>query len=337
MNIAVVGAGLSGLMAARSLCDHGHAVTVLEKSRAPGGRCATRHGDAESNFDHGAQYFTHRDARLAPHMQQWREQGLIAPWTATIASRDGGVWSEKADSQTRWVAVPGMRSLGVHLAGALHIEYGVTIGALAREQNRWQLMNTTGDVLGRFDRVLLTVPAPQTLTLVAPHSQLIAARAAAVQMQPCIATMLVLERRPDVSYDAAFVNDHSVLSWVARNTSKPGRGTAECWVLHANPSWSSAHLEREPSELAALMTQAFSGLVPEELSLVRSVAHRWRYAIPANAPTATPDRAKPAFLAEAPYDAEYGLGAAGDWCVGGRVEGALLSGMVAAKLVQDAQ
>ena len=41
MRIAVIGAGLSGLVAARSL-QQDHDVTIFEKSRGVGGRMGTR-------------------------------------------------------------------------------------------------------------------------------------------------------------------------------------------------------------------------------------------------------------------------------------------------------
>ena len=56
--IAVVGAGMSGLVVARRLAAFGN-VRVFEKSRGPGGRMLTRYADA-FEFDHGAQYFTAR-------------------------------------------------------------------------------------------------------------------------------------------------------------------------------------------------------------------------------------------------------------------------------------
>jgi predicted NAD/FAD-dependent oxidoreductase len=53
VRIVVVGAGLAGLTAARSLVAGGHDVLVLDKGRSPGGRMATRRiGGA--TFDHGA-------------------------------------------------------------------------------------------------------------------------------------------------------------------------------------------------------------------------------------------------------------------------------------------
>jgi hypothetical protein len=72
MRIAVIGAGISGLTAARTLQDQGHRVTVFEKLRSPGGRAATRRIN-ELQFDHGAQYFTARDPAFRRAVAAWRE------------------------------------------------------------------------------------------------------------------------------------------------------------------------------------------------------------------------------------------------------------------------
>ena len=62
--VAVIGAGISGLVCARLLVEQGMEVTVFEKSRGVGGRMATRRTPEGCHFDHGAQYFTVRDERF---------------------------------------------------------------------------------------------------------------------------------------------------------------------------------------------------------------------------------------------------------------------------------
>lgn len=319
--VAVVGAGLAGLSAARILSASGVRVTVFEKSRAAGGRAATRRRDG-SQFDHGAQYFTQRDPRTWPQLRAWVDRGVVAPWPARIASRDAGVWRESRDTEPRWVALPGMRALGVDLAQTLEVRYDTAVHALVRSHRTWQLLDREHTSLGHFDTVLVTAPAPQTHALLAPHAPSFAAALASVEFLPCIATMVVLERRPAVLWDAAFINDSAVLSWVARNASKPGRDATECWVLHATPTWSSAQLELDAASLAPLMVEAFTTVIGESVPVRHVAGHRWRYAIPANR-AGLPD-------GEALHDPDLGLAAAGDWCVGGRVEGALLSGAAAA-------
>ena len=55
-NIAIIGAGISGLSLANMLKDIAN-VKVFEKSRGFGGRVATRYSE-DFEFDHGAQFFT---------------------------------------------------------------------------------------------------------------------------------------------------------------------------------------------------------------------------------------------------------------------------------------
>jgi predicted NAD/FAD-dependent oxidoreductase len=131
--------------------------------------------------------------------------------------------------------------------------------------------------------------------------------------------MLGFDRPLATAFDGAFVHD-SPLSWIARNNSKPGRGPAESWVLHAGPAWSGAHLDDSPEAIASTLTGEFEQLVGlGALRPVHTDAHRWRYALP-------PDP----LAAGALWDAENRLAVCGDWCRGARIEGAVLSGIAAA-------
>ena len=60
-----------------------------------------------------------------------------------------------------------------------------------------------------------------------------------------------------IPFDGAFVDD-SPLSWIARNSSKPGRRTEpESWVLHASPEWSRQNLETPGDVIERQLLTAF--------------------------------------------------------------------------------
>ena len=89
--VAVVGAGISGLICARTLAENGCDVNVYEKSRGVGGRMSTRRVDDTLSFDHGAQYFTARDGRFKRYVESWIDDGLVQPWHGRIVVVEKGV------------------------------------------------------------------------------------------------------------------------------------------------------------------------------------------------------------------------------------------------------
>ena len=126
-NVAIIGAGISGLICARSLSDHGVEVSVFEKSRGVGGRMATRRTAEGPRFDHGAQYFTVRDARFERYVKSWTQDGIVAPWEGRICSLvdDRPQWKES--TTPRFVGVPGMSSICRHLAADLNIQFSTQV------------------------------------------------------------------------------------------------------------------------------------------------------------------------------------------------------------------
>ena len=81
LHVAVVGAGMAGVVCARTLVQAGHRVTLLEKSRGLGGRMSTRHTEF-GGFDHGSQYFTVRDARFETALRS-NATSVVRPWSAS--------------------------------------------------------------------------------------------------------------------------------------------------------------------------------------------------------------------------------------------------------------
>ncbi|MDJ0974111.1 MAG: FAD-dependent oxidoreductase [Planctomycetota bacterium] len=320
LRVAVIGAGLSGLTCARTLADHGHTVRVFEKARGPGGRMSTRRADA-LRFDHGAQYFTVRDPRFARFVDSWQADGLVAPWQGTVAVIEDGTTTLKESDTARYVGVPGMNAICKHLAADLDVALATRVGQIVRDGDGWRLVHEDGSDLGRFDRVVVSAPAPQAHALLEPIEPAMAARTAEARMAPCYAAMVGFASPFAVAYDGAFVNDaDNPLSWVARNGSKAGRPTGEAWVLHGSPEWSAANLELSFEDAAAALLDGFRQVAPvAEAEVVHLAGHRWAYALPT-------DPLPEACLVN---DVRT-LVACGDWCGGPRVEGAFLSGAAAA-------
>lgn len=311
-SIAVIGAGLAGLACAREVELAGHDVHVFEKSRGFGGRLATRRADAGA-FDHGAQYFTARDPQFRETVDRWRSENLVAVYTGRIATIGNGKAVPVAPSEPRFVGVPGMNSIAHALAEGTNVVRECVVTGVVREDGVWRVEVGDERRTGRFDAVVIAVPAVQAVPLLAAAPEL-AAQAAAARYAPCWAVLADLEAFADPGFDAAFVL-HSPLAWIMRDASKPGREAGGRWVLHGEADWSASNLEWEAERVVGTLLDAFGALVRREVRANWAVAHRWRYALTSGLGTG--------FL----WNGAARIGAAGDWCSDGRIEGAWLSGV----------
>ena len=322
--VLIVGAGVSGLSAAQSLASSGFEVRVVDKGRAPGGRISSRIGDF-GTFDHGAQYFTARDPRFEARIKSWRAAGITAVWDGRIGvAKQGALTAKTGDQPVRYVGVPSMRAIALHQARMLDVKNGVRVTTLERRDRRWHAAVADGDPLGPVDAVLVTAPSEQATHLLTSAPAL-AAAAGRVRHAPCWAAMVAFDTAVDVPFDGLFVHD-SPLSWIARDSTKPGRPSGERWVLHAGPAWSEPHIEDAPESVAqTLLTAFFDAIGQPAIKPSHLVAHRWRYAL-----------AEPPIDRGCLFDADLCIGAAGSWLHGARVEGAYLSGIAAATRIREA-
>jgi renalase len=335
-HIAVIGAGIAGLACARTLDQAGHRVTVLEKGSAVGGRlasCDTPFG----SFDHGAQYFTVRDARFEKVLSL--SPGLRKAWSANavrVLDPHGRVAEAPLPSpESHWVGVPTMDALARHwaqplaAAGRLELETRVTrIEPDALDANRWQL-RTSGPqdsvhVFSGFDAVLLAMPHALTAGLLrqSAQAQQVTEQMEKVEVTPCWTLMLAFPQavQPTLAHLGpqwnAALSTHHRIAWLARESSKPGRAAVERWTVQASAAWSQEHLEDDAPRVQAKLLKAFAEVTGIHAEPAHAQVHRWRWA-------KTREPLGQSHL----WDGKAGLGACGDWCLGYRVEDAFLSGL----------
>lgn len=331
-HIAVVGAGMAGIACARTLVQAGHRVTVFEKSRSVGGRMATR-SSVFGTFDHGAQYFTVRDARFTQALATVPE--LCKRWSANNVQMLDELGHVSAMglpvNESHWVPVPGMNALPSRWAEPLSVELQTRVTRLQRDAlnaRQWQLRTEGPDeaqqVFSGFDAVLLAMPSAQTRDLLKASRQAAAfvKQMEPVKVAPCWTLMLAFPQamQPGLltlgpQWNAARSTHHRV-AWLARESSKPARDPIERWTVQASPAWSQEHLQDDPARVQAKLLRAFAEVTGIRAEPAHVDIQRWSFA-----KTTQP-------LGQSHWwDAKKGLGVCGDWCLGHRVEDAFVSGL----------
>ena len=247
----------------------------------------------------------------------------MASWAGKVVELRAGTL-RPCEPIPRYVGVPGMTAIAKRLASELVVKLDTrAVAARRTAANSWELTNEQRDPLGEFDIILAAIPPLQAAPLMTASTEL-TALIAAVTMQPCWAVMATFLAPLNTPFDGAFVND-APLSWLARNSSKPGRpAVPETWVLHATGSSGATSISKNRPRI--LLINCWQS--PGRFTL-RSTGNR---APPAPIAGATRFPRQP-LTKRSFYDCETSLGICGDWCGGPRVEAAFLSGVALAEQV----
>jgi renalase len=298
----VIGAGLSGLAAARTLHGAGLGVLLLDKGRRVGGRMASRHFEG-AHFDYGAQFLTARDPEFRRVIDGFLGTAVAAPWF-------------DYEGETRYCSPLGMNSLPQYLAEGLRIACEVTVATVRRDQNLWRIVTTTGEVHST-EVLVVTVPVPQALALLELDAE---ARndLSAIEYHRCLAILAVLEGESAIPAPGFVRVAQEPLQTLADNRQKGLDGEATGVTVLAGPAFSLQHWDTPKEEAAQLLLAAAAPWLGSPVKHWRY--HRWRYSQPIQT-----------------FDARYygiegnpPLVFAGDAFGGPRVEGAFLSGIAAA-------
>jgi renalase len=351
VRVVVVGAGLSGLMAAGRLHANDHEVIVLDKGRSPGGRMATRRIEVEAGtarFDHGAQFFTVRTDEVALLVRAWTGQGLVREWCRgfTHGSAEGAPTdtSGSGDGFPRYVVEGGMSALAKHLARDLDVRCNSLVFAIRPGEDPsvspWSVALDDGTSLDA-DAVVVTCPLPQAYALLVTSGIDLPDDLLRTEYDRTIGLLAVLDRPGAVPFPggvqraATTPNDptndstddtSSVFSWIGDNAAK-GISDVPALTFHADPLWSEQHWDDSLDELESALRTAASPWLGEAEIVVAQVK-KWRFATPR---ALWPEPCWAGGTQTSPVSVVL----AGDAFAGPRVEGAIKSGLSAADILLE--
>ena len=307
MRVIVVGAGLSGLTAARRIAGHGHEVTVLDKGRSSGGRCATRRiGDA--TLDHGAQFFTVRSAEFANITDTWLGAGVAREWCRGFGANDG---------HPRYCGANGMTTITKYLATGLDVRCSSMVFSVERTMSHWKVNLDDGTAFDA-DAVVITCPIPQSMSLLANTDLGIPDGIRTIEYDKTIAALVVVSGETSVPAPGGVQDGDATFSFVADNQQK-GISATRALTLHCNASFSEANWWSD-SDVTHTSVMSLAATWIGDAKIIEHQPKRWRMATPR---TTWHERCWSA----------NGIVLAGDAFAGPRVEGAVLSGLAAAEQV----
>lgn len=287
--VLVIGAGISGLALARAVRGRGANVTVLERARGVGGRCATRRVDGQP-VDHGATFLHGYDPRFIAALEAVGTEGAIRGWPLRREGLGLPCQPEAFDARGIRIAyLDGVTRFPKHLARDLDVRLGTRVESLrltGRGADARFVVTPAGAPALEARTVALAVAVPQAVRLLAgvmPSSERVTALVALLRTVHDAACLTVIARydRDAVmpGWDVCYPERTEILQAIFNDTTKRSEGAAPTLVLQARPAFSRALLEAPPEDWTRRMLEAAVPWIGAAAARPATVqAHVWRHA-----------------------------------------------------------
>lgn len=315
----IIGAGMTGLTAARTLQQNDWTVTVLDKGRGVGGRMATRRL-ADARADHGAQYFTARTTEFQQFISELTDAGIVREWALQETKM-----SDISFRHPRFIGTEGMSGIAKYMAQPLNVRTGERAVHISGDENSSAVVTESGQTY-QADKLILTIPAPQALALLSNSQVLSPSEQAvfdAIEYAPCLAVMVLLNGRSKIPTPGIVKFEQGPIAWVADNFQK-GISDKTSITIHASASFSKEHLDDDLTAVSQHLINLLGEWIPKT-QVDSFQVHRWRYSL---AEKCNPN---PYFVCTTPFTLLMG----GDGFGQGNVEGAFQSGLQMARVLLD--
>ena len=313
-DVAVIGAGLSGITCARQLTAAGYRVCILDKSRGLGGRMATRRVrspisasiSSQVRVDHGLRYWQPETEGLKALTQELLAEGVLTPWNVSAYEiRQRGVLTPvtQVAEDRKYVATAGMSAIAKFLTRDFTPGENLLTDhravSMSYRGSHWQIECGKG-VGVRAKRCAIAIPAPQAVALLqnclidADSSGELGDRLAeaidslkAVTYFPCLTVLAGYHSRHrndmgKLDPRGWMVTDYAGTStdWTGLDSSKRKQADSPVIVIHSKATFAQQYIDTADLQPAAsVLLRADARKFAEWIAQPEWFqVHRWRYA-----------------------------------------------------------
>lgn len=335
-DVAIVGAGMSGLVCAQQLQQAGYRVVVVEKSRGLGGRVTTRRLQ-DTCADRGLSYLIPQGELTTSFVELLHSQNIVTVWTDTIYEFSADLGVKEIKTVPLYIAPKGMSQVARFLAKDLEIQLSRRVVSLSLEGDYWHLQFADGEAGVVAKAVVVAIPAPQALALLTPFvASGVLDSLRSVEFSACISVIAGYPANtPLPPWQAVkFINDDT-LAWIGNDSSKRSQmrspacalALSPVFVFHSSAKFAQNCIDAEDLQpVGQQLLNKAAKLFPELAKADWLQCDRWRYAFPT---TPLPHTYLNA-------DTSQPLICCGDWCGGLNLESAMRSGLAAAEQIDRA-
>lgn len=329
MKIGIIGAGISGLIAGKKLAEAGHDVTIIEKSRALGGKLAS-YKKEEVFFDYGVSSVISSEPVFESFINLLKQKGILKEWARDFALFDGTQLHEVNPNRppnSYYVSEEGISAIAHYLSRWVDVKSKEKAGGLThigtdRTKKRSWMINLTDISVFECDAVILATPAPEAYGILQTAQDETPARRIIrhideVQYDPCFSLMALYKKEYMPSWEGIECEDHT-LKWIGNESSKLNTSAAHTAVLIRSSASFARRYAAGPDEVTQRLLERASEISDSWLIHPDwTQLHFWKYF---DAVNPIEDYFMELEMEEAP------LALVGDYLGGNSVQDAFLSG-----------
>ncbi|GAA3934045.1 hypothetical protein GCM10022277_33300 [Litoribacillus peritrichatus] len=276
-DVAVIGAGLSGLVAAKRLQDEGLRVACFEKARGSGGRLSSKRLVTEQglniSFDLGCSAVTATTDVFKKQLETWAEDHVVSPWLSV------------GEALPQYVGVPRNSSITRNLVDQLNVSFGVKVTRVSREGDRWVCYQNMGDELvpvSSSKYLIISAPPEQTFDLLPIDNSLRSLVSKSRSLPQWVLMIATDTSRGDKFRSLSPMSFPSSVSGMSLESSKPNRETPEhinVWQVQASTDWSRQRTDWLPDAVAKSLIADLETTIGESVHVIATYVHRWLYSV----------------------------------------------------------